>query len=369
MDAIEKAAASSLNSLLVFEIALAIYGFSRVTGPVFQDHALQAKAWLMGHFYVDHLAYAIHERIWWRGHWYIVHPPLSAVVMVPFAALGLGQLIPALAIGATAVLLAYRLTKSYWLTAFFGFGTPFWYQVTQGDSWAFPLILGCLLTVAALLATKRDFSLLAGIFAGLASLARYDLMMAWPLYLVLLERPRWSYFLGLGAAVSLYILNAYLRFGTLWDISLWEWYRHDAPSLGLSIADGPFNLKYLGMGVFTALFMAPNPWPLFPYFAPSHFGQSLLTSSPGLLLTLRASLLEWRTWILWGTVAATMAGCLTVWSNGTAQLFDRYWIVALPFLLMLMTAKPLDQLAKILILASIMVNIYGIWWVRSGNPF
>ncbi len=359
-----------ISSALVFLSVLAVYCFSR--GPLnwHSEHAIQAAAWLSGHFYVDSWRDLLHEKIVWRGHWYILHPPLPAVVMLPFVAAGAGnQLFPLIFIGSIGAVLIYRLTESLWLTAFFAFGTPYWYAATTGDPWSYCLALSCMLTAAALLAARNSRPGWTGVWAGLSALARYDMAMVLPVYAVLLKGRRVRYFIPVGAAVVLYVLNAELRFGKPYDIALWQWWKIDAPTLGLKVADGPFSLKYLPMGLYTALFLSPGFTPYFPWLRLSSAGQSLLTTSPAFLLALRASLKDRRILLLWSAVILEMSGALCVWSNGVAQWGARYWIQAYPFLFALMARQPVDQMAKVLIVASIAMNVFAMWYVRSNYPF
>lgn len=109
--------------------------------------------------------------------------------------------------------------------------------------------------------------------------------------------------------------------------------------------------------------MAPNFQWRFPWIVPTPAGQSLLTTSPALILALRASLTEGETWLLWAATALVMCGALLVYSNGIAQVGYRYGIMALPFLLVLMSKGPMDQLAKILIGVSIMCMVYQMWFI------
>lgn len=369
-------------------VACAVFALYYVTAApetVHFEHLIQALAWTQHHTYIDNYAALVWEKVQWRGHWYQLHPPLSAAVM--WLALQLHEphaTLVSVVVGTLGAALVYRLTQSFWLLIFFAFGTDYWYEATLGDPWGFCLVLSCLPTLLALrlcltepvermyldTATglyhlvKPNPALRVGIYAGLAALARYDLVMAWPVYLLLLRRPRLPALYGMAAALAFYVVYAYVRFGTYTDISLWLWWRQDAPAVGLDPALGPFSLHYLPLGLYTALYLGPVLTPGFPWFAPQPIGQALLTTSPGLLIALRAPWRERATQLLSLAVIARMSGALCVYSNGISQFGARYWIQALPFFVALMNRRPLDQMAKALIVLSVGANAFGVWHIR-----
>lgn len=360
-------------NIAIFIGVLTAYCATRGPTPLHNEHAYQAATWLTGRTNVDPWAVRIWERVFYHGHFYILHPPLAAAVMVPFVWAGWGnQLFPLILIAAIGALLCYRLTESLWLTAFFAFGTDYWYGATSGDPWNFCLILSCIPTFLALLALRNDKPVQVGLWAGLAALARYDLVMVWPVYLWWQWR-KGRYALavlpGMLCALAFYLWYNQLRFGTWYDVTLFEWFRYDAPHLNLKISDGPFNLKYLPLGLYTALFLGPAFTMQFPWLKLQPIGQSLLTTSPAYLMALRPSLKTAEVRYLILCVGLSMGAALCVWSNGIGQFGARYWTQASPFLVALMARDKCDKLMKILIVASILMNAYGVWYIRAGYPF
>ena len=91
----------------------------------YNEHIRLAQAMLHGHLYIDP-APPWMEHITVNGHDYILHPPLSAILSIPFVLCGgHDPRYLSCGIGIIAVLLVWRLTASVWLTAFFALGTTF----------------------------------------------------------------------------------------------------------------------------------------------------------------------------------------------------------------------------------------------------
>lgn len=264
-----------------------------------------------------------------------------------------------------------------WLTAFFALGTVFFYEATFGASWGMCSVVSTIPTFLALteIYDKRR-PLMVGLWATLAAFARYDLVLTIPVYLLLWRcvscpwrpstphppREKAAFFLFPALGLLTYFALNLVRFHTFIDPTLGIWFAQDAAG-GKIYPWGAFSLHYLPLGIFTALFAGPNPSLRFPFLRPTAFGQSLLTTSPALLLALRYRPSP-QAWLLLAGCALSMGPALTVWSNGVEQFGARYWIQALPFLLALMVQTPLDRFAKTLILTSILFCMWGTFVVR-----
>jgi len=362
-----------------FLLALVVYWMTAVMDDPYDhgEHILQAWQWLHGSLNVD--GYSIHETALFQGHRYILHPPLAAVVDLPYVAIfgPARQIVVSILVGAFCVALVWKLTKSWWLTCFFAFGTVFFYEVTLGAPWGFVLVLSCAPTLLALNELEgKCRPLWIGVWAGVAALARYDLVAVFPVYLLLFagrKQPPSHHtpggilkmLPGFVFAGVVYVLYARLRYGTFTDISLWLWYQQEESGAAAHPGLGPFSIHYLPMNIFTALFLAPNYSPVFPWVRPTIAGQSLLLTSPGFLLAFRAPWRERETWLLWLAVVLSLGGCMFVYSNGVQQLGCRYWIIATPFLILLMRRGwENDQLSKVLLIASILLVASGLATIR-----
>jgi hypothetical protein len=173
----------------VVALTALVYAATKFPDSQFREHIFQAWAFLHGHLYMwdgwSPEGVIVGNRAYW------IHPPLSAVAMLPtvlIQGLNASQGWTCLVIGLCGVWLAQRLTQNTWLTAFFGFGTIFWYETIKGTQWGMCLVLGCVLTLATLVALKEHWSpYWIGMLAGLAFLTRYDLLLVVPVYLCLID--------------------------------------------------------------------------------------------------------------------------------------------------------------------------------------
>lgn len=154
------------------------------------------------------------------------------------------------------------------------------------------------------------------------------------------------------------MIASYERFGSLVDKAIQLW----------AVADrapyGAFSIHYLPFNLYTTFFMAPVYVSSAPWLLPQISGMSLFSTTPALLLVLRAPFNRF----LWLQVVLVMAGPMLVYSNGVAQLGARYWLLAMPFLMLIVGCQPTDRFAKILIGASIALMCYWMWCVRYWQP-
>ena len=329
--------------LAMFVLFLAFYSVTKGGPTPFVSHVHQAYAFLQGHLWVVSPGYF--EEVQSHGHAYLLDPPLSPIVLLPFVAiwgLATDQQAAEIAIGAIEIALAWRLlgllglkaSARLWLTAFFGAGTVLWYEATLGASWGFALVLSVAPTLLALnevFGKARPW--VVGIFAGLAALARYDLVTAWPLYALLLlvrgRRLREVLWIapGLAFAGVFYIAFNEARYRTLTDIGLWLWYQYDgAGHASHPGIPGPFSLHFVPNNLYTVLFMSPALNDQFPYIHPTGGGQALIPTSPAFILALRASIRRPIVILMWLAVLLGAAASLSVYANGFVQFGTRYWI-------------------------------------------
>jgi hypothetical protein len=368
----------------VFFAFLAFYSITcslQATG--FNEPVRQSYAFLHGHAWVDNIPSNM-EHVTWQGRTYLVHPPLPAILLMPIVAikgLSTNQTAVSVVLGAFEVALAWRLlgvlgltlNPRLWLTMFLALGTTLWYEVTIGNSWNFVLVVSVAMTLLVLnelFGAGRPW--LLGFLTGLAGLARNDLAPLCPLYaLILLLRGRrlrelaWM-LPGWALAGFLYVMFNEVRYGTIFDITLWIYYPTDPAHL--STGHGPFSIHYLPANLYTLFFLGPGFDGRFPYIHPTLMGQALPLTSPAFVLALRPSFRRPIPALLALAAVIASLASLTCYASGYAQFGTRYYLQVYPLLLVLMALgmkHRVDQMAKILIVASMILVAFGVWQIRG----
>lgn len=367
---------------LGFCLFLAFYTLTSAEKTHFDEHVRLADALLHGHTWIEPPSYM--ERANYAGHAYIVHPPLPALMLVPLVAIfgpSLNQTTVSVVVGAFSVALVWRLCgliasrAQVWLTIFFGVGTTFWYEATLGDSWNFAVVMSVPATLFALnelFGRARPF--VVGLCAGLAALARYDLVLAWPFYLALLwaRGQSWRSLRAVGGFAIAVVISVWfneVRFGTLSDISLWLFTHQDGWLQQRMGGGSPIQLSFLPANIYTVLFMAPVLDGRFPYIHPQIHGQALVLTSPAFLLALRPSFRRAIPLLVLLAAGFSMGPVLLWYGNGFMQFGMRFYVQVFPFLVVLMALGAqelgIDQMGKILIVISVILVAYGTWHIRT----
>jgi hypothetical protein len=358
----------------VFVACLAFYAISMFGATPYNEQVRQAFAFLHGHTYIDAPStYLEHAQV--RGYSYALHPPLPAVMLMPAVAIwgiDTSQTMFSAVIGALDVTFAWvllgrlnvRTGPRTWLTVFFAAGTVLWYESVLGSTWALPMNTAVLFTLAALNELYGDARpLWLGIYAALAALARYDMVLAAPVYALLAWRRQSRELLwmapGFIAAGAAFIVYNEVRFGTFFDVGVWH-----IPNMNVSPV---FALRYLPGNLYTMFFMAPTVNDTFPYIHPVFAGQAITLTSPAFVLALRPSLRRLETAMMGIAALLVSIPSLVCYANGFAQFGTRHYIPAFPFLLVMMAMgmpRRTDQLSKILIGASVFLVAFGVWHVH-----
>jgi hypothetical protein len=368
-----------LSQFAVFVLFLAFYSITAGsdTSP-FNAHVRQAVAFIHGHSYIDAPNYIEHAQL--GPYSYQLHPPLPAILLMPFAAiwgLDTNQNYFSIVVGALGLALAWRLLGRFrltlnarkWLTVFFGAGTIIWHETVDGSSWAVSMTVAVMITLLALDETfDQGRPAVVGLYAGIAALARYDLAFVWPAYLALLlfwrrrTIPELFWFIpGCALTGIAYIAFNFARYHSIFDQGVAS-YLSTTPLAGQSL----FGLRYLPNNLFTLFFMAPRIDTKFPYIYPTFGGQSILTTSPAFLLAFRAS---WRRLDVALVAAAALLAAtpvLTYVGNGASQFGTRHFVHVFPFVLVLMALghRRMDQMSRVLITVSISLVAWGVWCIR-----
>ena len=336
---------------------------------------------------------------------YVPFGPFPALVLMPLVALtGAATLVPfefvlnALVAGACAGLAwsllarfdSGRLGDRLWLVVLFAFGTEMWSVTAQGGVWHTGQLLAVALVLAVLLeASGHRRPLVMGLLIGAALLCRAPLALAVPFFALVawwgpedssgregssgreVVKPsplaaglRRSGLALLGIVPALAFLAWYdaTRFGSPLEsgyglATLTEPVLIAAREQGLfALAHLPTNLRYLLLELPVA---APPPL----FLQPDRYGFSILLQSPALLLALKA---RWRDPFIAAagvTALAVLLPSLLYYGGGFFQFGFRYFLDALPFVLVLLASGARTPLAwpwKALIAAGVAVNAWGV---------
>lgn len=362
-------------SLAVFIAFLAFYAVTMYPPSPFNEQVRQAVAFIHGHTYID-APQSFLEHVQIGKYSYALHPPLPAIMLMPFTAIwgmDTNQTEYSVVVGAVAIALAWillgrfrlSLNSRVWLTVFFGLGNVLWYETTLGTTWALPMNTSIIFTMLALIELFGEARpLWVGIWAAIATLGRYDLALAAPVYAILLLAK------GRTFAEILEMIPGYLAVGVIF-VGLNEARFGSFFDQGVMLT-GPkgapvFSLSYLPGNLYTVLFMAPTINSNFPYIHPVFSGQALTLTSPAFVLALRPSFRRLTITMMGLAAVLVSIPSLLCYANGFAQFGTRHYIPAFPFLLVMMAIgmpRRTDQLTKILICVSIFLVAFGIWQIH-----
>ena len=130
-----------------------------------------------------------------------------------------------------------------------------------------------------------------------------------------------------------------------------------------SLAHVPMNLDYL-------LWHLPIRSSLFPGWSPDGLGLSVLLTSPGLLLFLRAPWRDRRSWVLLAAAILVLIPTLLYYGGGWLQFGYRYFLDSIPFIwalaaLGVVARGSIRWWGWALILWSVAMGAYAVWWTNQ----
>ncbi len=398
---------STYIALSIFAIALLIYWLSayalgRVSSPkmAYFDHL--AVAFSRGQLHLENPP-ATHDLINHDGRWYVPFPPLPALLMLPWAALGglpaINTVLFSVGMGALNVLLVFlilraitavgwgslRTADNLWLTALFGIGCVHWYMTTLGSVWFVSQI--CTVTfmaLSALVAIRRRSAFWSGLALGLAMWARPNVVLGYPLLLgIALQHQRgapkhlkywhmikWILLSSIpiiGAMCALLVYNL-LRFGNALDFGYLA--QNVAPNLADDLHTyGQFNLRYIPRNAHAMLLSLPV-WDGARYrLVPDGNGMSLFLTTPAIVYLYRARQKCSVVLGAWLAILLLLIPLLTYYNTGWYQFGYRFsldFMVPVMILLALAAGERTSWLMRALIAVGVLVNLVGVAWF--GNP-
>ena len=289
-------------------------------------------------------------------------------------------------------------TADYWLAALGAFGTLLFTLTIEGNFYYLAHLEAVLLTFLTLIEWQgRRRPWVIGLLIGLAALARPTLLVAAVPFGLGLLADAWDHIRepsaesgrGLGPAGSWAadVAGAFVRpalafglplVGALAVTGWWDWVRFGSPlETGYAIAwiTGPFE-TLRDQGLFSTVHVPTNlalfigggytVRDAFPWLVPSVEGQSILLTTPAILISVGAGLRARLNLVLWGAVILTAIPVFLYYGGGGANTYGyRYAMDFVPFLVALVAVAMKDRfgnLEKALIGLSVAFVCYGYVW-------
>jgi hypothetical protein len=272
-----------------------------------------------------------------------------------------------------------------WLVILFGFSTQIWWVTTRGGVWHTGHLVASGLTLMALIELfGRRRPLIIGLLGGAAFLTRAPLLLALPIYALMLA-PVDAAIAAARSATNrwrpvildwLVLTLGFLPFGVfaLWynDIrfgsalesgyglaSLPDW-------LAALRAQGLFSLSHLGMNIDYLFLHTPTQISQFPFFRPDGLGMSIFITSPGLFGAIRADWFSRRSWLLLAALVVVLVPSLLYYGGGWLQYGYRYALDAIPFAVALCCIAAarhgVGWIWRIAIMFGVIVGAGGVYW-------
>jgi hypothetical protein len=273
---------------------------------------------------------------------------------------------------------------SLWLVALFAFGTPQWWLGTLGMEWFISQILAVTFLAWSVFCALKGWSpWLVGLSLGLAMASRPNLFVIWPLLLAIAIqivqdgksnhcKLEWKWLVKWIAESAIpvvvivigLLLYNYFRFDNPLDFGFIN--INGSPSIIENVRKyGIYNIHFIPINLNVMLLKLPSIRPYSPFLFPSFEGMNIFVTTPALVYLFHKYEKKW--WIIgaWVSVALSVI-LLSLYSNtGAAQFGYKYvldFIVPLMMLLAAVLGKKSSWIFRTLVLISVLINGFGVWW-------
>jgi hypothetical protein len=331
------------------------------------------------------------------GKWYVPFPPLASLLMMPWVVIfgHINTVLFMACVGAVNAILVFLMLQAFvvhrwislalkdalWLVVLFTLGTVHWYMSTQGSVWFIAQVCTVtFITLSVFFAADYNLPVAAGAALGLAMLGRPNLVLTYPLLLGIgiqhgidedstNQRKyvfRWIILSSIPIALAMGSLLVYngLRFGNPLDFG------YTTASVATRVAGdlgkyGQFNLFYIWRNIKVLLFSFPIWNVAGNRIIPSGEGLSIWLTTPAFLYIVKArrkSPIIIGAWISFGLLLIPL---ITYYNTGWNQFGYRFsldFIIPLFVLLAFGLGSKMSGGLKLLIVASILVNLWGTAW-------
>lgn len=357
-----------------------------------------ANAFLHGAFSVNDLPASYFDRLTIGNATYLSLAPMPGILMVPlvsvfgtaFDDVVLAYLFTVVNIVLVLLLLkriaiARELRKP--LLVLFFCGTIYLSVLANGRSWLLAHIIAITFLLFAIneVLAERHIPLI-GLWLGLAFLTRSMTILTLPFFVWLLAPPgkAWLHriapvglklFAGLAIPAAFFLYYNYTRFGNPFETG-YGLAQTGNSDLVAALKLGLFSAAHVPKNLYAFLLAVPQPYPSFsapvlqfPYIYPSPWGLSIFLTTPAFIYAFAANRRERLVRAAWLAVGLVLFPLLFYYGNGWVQFGFRYALDFYPFLFILTVlgmAQHFDRRARLLILISVLINIWGAWWEVFG---
>jgi hypothetical protein len=321
--------------------------------------------------------------------WYMSFPPLPTLLMLPSALIAGragNDVIPTLLIAALilplTLLLLRRLAEAglsqrsvrddLWLVGVLAFGSVLFFSAVQGKVWYTAHVVGIALAlVYAWASVEAKRPLVAGLALGAAALTRTPMMFMFPLFALEAWRmaggDRRAFvktLIRFGAPIVAFAIVAMIynvvRFGS--PIEFGHSYLEVRQAAQIE-QWGLLDYRYLSRNLTVALALLPELSGRAPWVQIGGHGLALWFTTPVLLYLLWPRDKPAIHRALWITVAFVAPFSLVYQNSGWVQFGYRFSLDYMVFFIMLLAVggRPLTRLARGLIIAGIVINLFGAW--------
>ncbi len=341
-----------------------------------------------------------HDLTLYQGKWYVPNPPIPAVILMPLMLFVKAQDIHmgdvSMFFSALNVFFVFLILEQFikrqwikisqgtalWLVVLFGFGTNHLWVGINGGMWFVSQILTVTFLVFSILASLKSWSpLFVGLGLGLAIGARPNSLMTWPFVFAIAmqimkekgirvdfkQMLAWSIksAIPVGLAVVGLLLYNYARFDDFMDFG-YTTINGDPTIVKNAQVYGLFSPRYILYNLEVMFLYLPKiQWGSVWLFSPAKAGMSVFLSTPPLIYLLRRYEIKW--WILgaWAAIFFNFALLMLYHNTGADQFGYRYIldsIIPIIALMALSFEKKIPWHFIVLLILSIVINIYGAAW-------
>lgn len=368
--------------LFIFILHLLLYITTSGGNTPYDYFSRLSDAFLKGKYWIEENPPWLSELIPKEGKFFIVHPPMPAILLLPFRAVFkdlFKQQFLAYIIGALIPVVVYRLAKKEKIGEKFaivssimvGAGSIIWFMSSVGSSWYLGQTTACLFLLLAIERQMENKSPLAiGFLIGAAYLSRVNTIVSLPFFILSLKKKSIKDILktiiGILPFFAFNSLYNFIRFGTIFDkgyalipgIFDEPWYQRGLVHPSYI----PEHLKIFLLGM-------PKVIEKFPYVIPSWRGLALWITTPAFLLSLFAPLKQKIVKLSWLAIFLISIIIFSHGSTGFAQFGYRFAVDFYPFLILLtiIGAKGIKnkKIYPFFVFLGIVVNLWGVLWINK----